>query len=367
MELQFYVLDSNFSVLGIIDIYKSAIWTERFYVSGDFELYVPNTDAYYDLLQVQENGENRYLMREDDHSKLGLLETVKYTHDVDSGDMILASGHTDDYILHSRVFYEQTTLVGGLEQAVRYMVRNSLIHDDLGQSQRNVSNMNLGNVVGLAGDVNVQYFGQYLDEEIEKLTKAYSFGYRMDFDYDTKQLTFNLLKSTDRSLDQSVNDPVVFSASLDNLTQSEFVQGIYPNLAYAIGYGSGVERYVGIYHSGTTPSGLNRKEHYVDGKDISDNGTALNALTYMSLLTSQAKDALDICKNGSEAVTGSVIPDMTYKLGVDYFLGDIVQIIVMVGTDRKMKKSLKQRVVEIIECCDENGYSCIPTFETVES
>ena len=364
--LQFYILDYDFSLLGIIDTYKSAIWTERFYVSGDFELYVPNTTNNYDLLTLPMDGKNRYVLRADDTTKLGILTQIKYTHDADSGDMIIASGQTDDYILHSRVFFEQVTYIGNMEYAIRNMIKNALIDEAFGYTNRELSNMSLGAWIGLTGDINAQYLGQYLDEELEKLTKANGFGYRIDFDYATKWFTFNLLKSTDRSLDQNVNDPVIFSAALDNLSGSEYVQSIFPNLAYAIGNGSGVDRYVAEYTpSANSPSGLNRKEHYIDAKETSNNGEALNELTYKSVLTQQAKKSLSIQRSGSEAVTGNVIANSTFKLGVDYFLSDIVQIIVMVGSNRQVQKSLKQRVIEIVECYDENGYSCLPTFETV--
>lgn len=365
--LQLYVLDYQFNLLGIIDTYKSVIWTERFYVSGDFEIYCPNNPQNYELLQIPADGSNKYILRADDPTKLGILEKLRYTHDIDSGDMIIASGHTDDYLLHSRVIFEQSTYVGNMEYAIRHMVRNAMIYDEMGYSYRNISNMYLGAVVGLTDEINAQYLGQYLDEEIEKLTKAYGFGYKMDFNYSLKRFYFNLIKSTDRSLGQNINEPVIFSASLDNLTQSEYAQTVFPNLAYAVGYGSGVDRFVAEYTSGSsTPAGLNRKEYFVDAKDTSNNGEALNELTFSSILTTQAKKGLSTQQNSSEAVSGNVLPNTTYKLGVDYDLGDIVQILIEVA-NRTVPKSLKQRVIEVIECYDENGYSCIPTFETVGS
>lgn len=366
MVLQFYVLDHNFNILGSVDVYKSAIWTERFYVAGDFELYVPNTTEYYNLLSLPTNNKDKFILRCDDPTKLGILTNVKYTHDVDSGDMIIASGYTDDYILHSRVFFYQATYNGNIELAIRHMVSNALIQDEMGFTLRAVTGFQLGDIVGLTEEISSQYQGQYLDEAVEAYTKAYEFGYQVDFDYSNQTFTFNLIKPTDRSLDQSVNDPVVFSASLDNLTASEYVNEKVPNTAYAIGYGSGIDRYCESYTVGTNPAGLDRKEFYINAENMSKNGDAMNSITYQTLLKGQARKGLKIRRAAAEAVTGSVLANTTYKLGEDYFLGDIVQIIIMVGNDRKVKKSLKQRVIEVVECYDENGYSCLPTFETIE-
>ena len=33
-----YVLNTDFQIVGVIDVYESFIWTDRFYSYGDFEL-----------------------------------------------------------------------------------------------------------------------------------------------------------------------------------------------------------------------------------------------------------------------------------------------------------------------------------------
>ena len=34
-----YVMDKEFQTVGVIDVYESLLWTDRFYTYGDFELY----------------------------------------------------------------------------------------------------------------------------------------------------------------------------------------------------------------------------------------------------------------------------------------------------------------------------------------
>ena len=55
--------------------------------------------------------------------------------------------------------------------------------------------------------------------------------------------------------------------------------------------------------------------------------------------------------------TGEILPGTNFTYGVDYFLGDIVQI----ENDYGISKAT--RITEIIASKDENGENVIPTFE----
>ena len=47
-----YVLDKTLKRIGLIDNYVSLIWTTRYYTYGDFELYLPVTTEFIELLQI---------------------------------------------------------------------------------------------------------------------------------------------------------------------------------------------------------------------------------------------------------------------------------------------------------------------------
>lgn len=57
---------------------------------------------------------------------------------------------------------------------------------------------------------------------------------------------------------------------------------------------------------------------------------------------------------------GSVEPSTTFKYKEDYFLGDLVTV------ENEYGISVKARIIEIIEVCDNNGYSIEPKFEYLE-
>ena len=57
---------------------------------------------------------------------------------------------------------------------------------------------------------------------------------------------------------------------------------------------------------------------------------------------------------------GEVEASVNYTYKEDYFLGDIIQI------ENEFGIKAAPRIVEIIECMDENGYSMTPTFDSQE-
>lgn len=367
-RLLFYILNYEFRPIGVVDAYKSAIWTERFYTSGDFELYVPNTDLYSGVLRLPENGHSLYILRADDLTKLGIIDSISYVEDIDSGDMILVKGHTDDYLLHYRLIMEQVTYSGNVELAIRHMVKNAFIQSEFGYTDRVSSQFSLGEKVNLDIDVNLQYQGQYMDEEIGKLAKENGFGFKIDYNDVDSTFTFKLIKPVDRSLDQTQREPVVFSATLDNMSNSEYNKSSEINTAYAYGEGNGSFKYSKEYVLPAVRNyALERKEANIDAKSTSNNGDAIHDWMYGNLLYSEARGAVYRAKNSGEKVQADILANTNYKLGVDYDLGDVVQVVVQVGNDRSLIRSFKQRVIEVIEAFDENGYSCIPTFETVEN
>lgn len=360
---QFLVLDDEFKLLGVVDNYKSAIWSERLYENGDFELYCPRNAYNYDILRLNANTcIPVYVMRNDDKNKIGILTDVKYTYEVDDGEMIVASGYTDDYLLHYRVIFEQSSYFGNVEYAIRHMVYNAMIHSEFGYDARNATDrIQLGDFVNLDDSytVNLQFMGDYLDEAIYKMGKDLGLGYAVEFDPSSNIFTFNIINGT--------NKPnVIFSQNLDNLLSSEYANTMKPNTIYAIGEGSGVDKYVGQYDTGSSEArGLLRHEFYVNGDKVSDNAEGFNILSYVNLLKGQAIQGYADKYSDNENVQSSVAPN-SYVYGTDYDLGDIVSVIIGTGLNGISQRKLQQRIIEVVECWDDSGYSCEPTFETVE-
>ena len=100
--MDLYVLDKTFTPIGIIDSASSIIWANRYYDTGDFEVYIQANKKYISLLQ-----KDYYIFRPDSEM-VGIVEAVKITTDVESGDYITATGRDLKSILDRRIIWNQT-------------------------------------------------------------------------------------------------------------------------------------------------------------------------------------------------------------------------------------------------------------------
>ncbi|MBR6503064.1 MAG: hypothetical protein IKT42_06435, partial [Clostridia bacterium] len=128
----------------------------------------------------------------------------------------------------------------------------------------------------------------------------------------------------------------------------------YKNVALVAGEGEGTARKTA---SIGTASGLDRYELFVDARDVSSNDGAISANEYTNLLLERGAQNLSETVI-TESIEGEIEPNYTYVLNRDYFLGDIVDVINDYGV------TMSPRIIEVIECTDTNGYTCIPTFAT---
>lgn len=347
--MEFYIVSSDFEILGIVDTYKSAIWTERYYESGDFELYVPATEDMLELLQ-----KHRFVVRADDRTKCMIIESIKISTDADDGNYITVSGRSLSSILSRRIVWKQTTFSGQLEQVIRRIIEKNCICPD--DSDRELTGLTLGDAVGITTSVSAQYTGDNVETAISELCRANGIGYDVALDLDNAAMVFYLYQGEDRSYNQSVNPYVVFSPNFENLLASDYTNSDadYANVAQVAGEGEGVAR---SKQTVGTAAGLERFEIFVNASSVSTNTSALDAITYANLLVQEGTEALAE-RATSESMESEVAPNYNFVLNEDYYLGDVVEVINEYGI------AMTPRVVEVIECQDETGYSCIPTFAT---
>ena len=168
-----------------------------------------------------------------------------------------------------------------------------------------------------------------------------------------------MVKGVDRSYNQSAVPVVVFSPDFDNLISSSYSENYenYSNAAIVGGEGEGADQRL---TSVGTATGLNRYESYVDGSSVSSNGEIITLEQYYKLLTDYGNEQLAILENTTESFEGQIVINGMFDYGVDYFLGDLVQIKTEYGI------SLVVRIAEAIESEDDNGTLLTVTFRTDE-
>ena len=354
-----YVLDRAFNKVGVIDDYTSLIWRPAFYSVGDFELYMRATSEAVALLQ-----KNYYLVRSIDitvdesgnttFKNVMIIKNLRLTTDAEEGDFLTYTGRELKYIFHQRIIWKQTNLNSKVEYALRRLVNENAIAPT--DSKRIIPALILGEEAGLTASIRKQVTGALLDECIEEICSTFGYGWTV-YIYNSS-LVFSVYQGTDRSYNQTSKAYVVFSDLFDNIVNSEYELNSeeYANTTLIGGEGEGTAR---IYATiGAENEGLDRYESFTDAKDISQNKDTEDEITleeYYELLLERGAEQLAE-KNITEGFSGEVLSDMTFKYGVDFFLGDTVSVINRYGISKNVM------VLSAIESTDESGTKLIPQF-----
>lgn len=347
--MNFYLLDDELNYIQVIEIYTSMIWTTRYYTAGDFELYAPATPELLNTLQ-----RNYYIVRDDDLTQCMIIANFEVKTDVENGDYITITGKSLKSILGRRIIWTQTVLNGNVETMIRKLVTDNAINPTV--AARAISNLVLGDTIGLTGTIEAQYTGDNLADTLTAIGQTYGIGWDVLLDLENKQFKFVLLQGVNRTYSQSTVPRVIFSNEYENLltTDYKYNSDNYKNVALVAGEGEGTARKTQTIG---TASDLDRYELFVDARDVSSNNGEITETEYNNLLLERG--AQNLAENViTESIEGEIEPNYTYQLNRDYFLGDIVEVINAYGV------SMSPRIIEVIECNDTNGYTCVPTFAT---
>ena len=347
-----YVLDNNFNRIGLVEGYKSFIWTKRYFTPGDFELYIPATPEAVSMF-VRDN----MIMRSDDLAHAMIIERVKVDTDEENGNTSLVSGRCLKSIIHRRIVWSQTILDTSVRIGIMKLLNENLISPSI--AARTIENFEEGDISPGTNHVSAQFTGDNLGDAVEGILRNNNLGYDVTVDLPTKKMYFSILEGEDRSYDQSDNSYVVFSPEFENLVSTTYTEDAteYHNVARVGGEGEGSARKF-VTAGDTEVSGMDRYEMFCDQRSLSTNNGEISEADYATQLTEAGKKDLSECEV-TVSYEGSVLASRNYELGVDYNLGDVVEVINEFGMEGK------SRVTEVIECLDESGRHVVPTFEAV--
>lgn len=362
MEPQLYTED--FELIKILDDYKSLIWTERYTKCGDFEY---ETSMSSDLVEAIKPG--RYLTLDGSDTTM-IVETVSITTNTTDGNRIKVTGRDLKSILERRIVWNQTQLNSKIETAIEKLLNENVINPAI--SNRKIP----GFVFQSSGDtrldaikVDTQFTGDNLLDAIETLCSANNVGYTIAFNPDDPDVRFifQLYLGEDRSYDQETNPWVIFSPSFDNLIGSDYVEStkLYKNVAHIKGEGEGLDRKAFTIVLDNDPTGMDRKELYVDARDISQNSDSyddegnpikISDAEYNAKLRLRGYEKLSEYEY-ERAFTGeSEVVDGVFVYGKDFFMGDVIQV------ENEFGMSDKARVTELIRSGDTSGFAVYPTL-----
>ena len=315
--MNIYILDQKLNTVAIYDFYKSVIWSNRYYKTGDFEIQIPL------VLDVKENMQQDYYIYRDRDFKNGIIERPKIIEKVElienaSENSLLVSGRDVTALLDRRVIYPTEVLNGNYEASIINLIDKHAVHPS--DTKREIDIIDAENTNYISDTIDAQVTGDTLLEYIEKVSADYKLGYRVDFDIGRKKFVFKVYKGTARTTGNSV----IISRKFDNLIKYNYVndkQG-YKNMALVAGSGEGAERKTVKINDELM--GLDRRELFVDARDLQttdSEGHAISDSEYMEHLRQRGSEKLSENKiditNSCEAETDGI-----FKFNRDYFLGD---------------------------------------------
>lgn len=356
MELT--VLNKELSKVQILDTFDSLIWTDRYSRYGDFEIVDKAT-----IERIQSLQEDYYLtIPESEHTMI--IETIELKTDVEDGNKFIVKGRSLETILERRIIWNQTALSGNFQNGIKKLLDENAISPT--DPDRKISRLMFEAsedplVVGLS--IDAQFTGDNLYEVIQQLCESKSIGFKITISAD-KKFIFKLYAGVDRSFNQIENPFVSFSPDLDNLSNTNYFHSKMPyrTITLIAGEGEGDQR---LTAQASLPGGagtdLDRREKFTDARDISTfvNGEVLSPEEYYSLLVQRGLLSL-LESQPVSAFDGTVDPTTNYIYGVDFFLGDIVQISNEYGLRGV------SRVTELVFSESLSGRDIYPTFEMIE-
>lgn len=358
--MKLLILDKDFQAVDVVESFESFIWTDRYNQAGDFEIYLPVSE---DSLALFVQG---YYLWFDESDRLMIIETLEIKTDIEDGDHLTVTGSSLESILKRRIVWGQKVLTGSLQDAIETLLKDAIINPS--DSNRKIDNFifeKSTNETITSLEIDSQYTGDNLFDVIQGLCETNVIGFKVVLNDDNK-FVFSLYVGEDRSYDQTDNDYIIFSPKFNNLLNSNYQNSETTLMNVALIGGEENDDKTRRYASTGSASGLDRREMFVDARDIrseytDDNGTkhTISTSEYNAQLVQRGDEKLQENKS-TKSFEAEVETGKIFIYGEDYFMGDILQITNEYGIESKT------RVTEMIHSFDTSGYSKYPTFTIIE-
>lgn len=349
------ILDTELNIIDIIDTFESSIWTERYIGYGDFEIYAKVSDQLISIATQE------CYVKISESDRIMIVEEANIKSDPDNGSTILIKGRSYESIIARRIIWKQTILTGNLQNGIKKLMdENAITPSDTDREIPNLTFLSSTDPEITSLTVDMQFTYDDLYESIVKLCSAHNIGFKITLSDDLSGFVFELYNGVNRSYDQLTNPFVVFSKEYDNLLNSDYSKSTTnkKTLTLVAGEGEGESRKTEIVGNGI---GLERREMYTDARDISQtvDSVLISDVTYYAQLNQRGLQ--DLSENAGESSFDSQVDTLSnFKYGVDFFLGDIVQVVSEYGI------SIKARVTELIRSQSASGIETYPKFTIIE-
>jgi hypothetical protein len=378
--MEIYILDKLLRPIDVVDEFISVIWTERFDVKGDFELVTLSTFANrkrfveYAILSCTES------------DRLMIVDKVEETTDADEGNVLKIKGFDAISILEARMalgYYplepeeEQWTSVWQFQYPPADLMR--VMFNEICRNGRISENDIIPFLAepeeSLYPESTIPEMTENIDwiqkpdklyNAITDVGKIYDLGIRLYKDPNLSKLYFEVYAGSDRTTAQTTLPPVIFSPDMGNLQNttefsdvSQEFNVVQVFFTYKDEFENDRALSFEVTPDGSDPwlGGFDRKVKLLVVTQLpEDIDSELEIEGYLMQLGKE-----ELQKSRPVGVfDGEANKNDGYTYGVDYFLGDLVEVRSSTGGTGYM------RVVEQIFVQDQEGERSFPTLITKE-
>ena len=342
------ITDDIFEPIGEVDDFTSLIWPRNYNSYSEFQMSAPLIERNKELLK-----KDYYLYKKDD--TLMKIQIVDQTISDDGEKTFKIKGRSLEELLTTRVVWADTyTKTDVASTVICDLVNNNCVNPTL--TRRKIPYLSLDTDPLLGDTITSQLTGSLIYKAVNDIATEQDLGIRIVFDPTALTFKMQIYKGTDRTINQSVVDPVMFDTDLEDILKSEY----YINLEDTnnVGWTEGQEisgvRF-NVISGDDTLVGLARREDYIDASSVStdnlDNAGYLNALKQYG-----AEYLQNTAETETFEATIRTDNNKQHVFNQDYFLGDKVTI-----TDNDLGVTIDARITAVEEDYDDT-YSLNLTF-----
>jgi hypothetical protein len=312
-----YVLDPvSRAVLGLVDqSWQRLAYRRRYFGVDTFEMAINRSRLYASELRV-----GRLLLLPDEGNRVFLIEQVQALAEGSALDdaMTVAGRSLEGVAMVERLVepdagqaYDRQTAVAA-ESAIKHYVRRHAA--DLAAAARQVPNLVVAPDIAAGPLVTVAGRYQTVFDIVREIGLASGLGWEIRLEPATNEFVFDIVAGVDRQ------SSVFFDFAFETLERWEELASILDSKTVAVvaGQGEGADRdIVRRFASGSEPSGFERREAFIDARDIERGDTATLATRGDAFLQAAAAET---------RLEAGIHQYGSFRYGIHWDLGDLVLI-----------------------------------------
>jgi hypothetical protein len=337
------IIDRDFNLLAELDDYESLIFTRRWRKPGDFHVTI-NINKQHTAELQKEN----FIMLAKHLNKAGVIRHREIKTNETGNEVLMIQGSTISGLLSRRITlppigaaYDHINAAA--EDVMKHYVTANAVNS--ANSDRIIPYLAVA--LSQARGANISWNSRLknLDEELEAISGKSGLGWDIYLDIVNMRYIFEIYAGRDLTTGQSINSPVIFSSDFDNLKEESFTDSDlnYSNYAYVGGQGEGELREIAEVG---TDTGLDRREVFIDARDISNPS---------DLIIRGEEKLLDVAS--VQNFQAKVMPSASFRYEEDWNLGDKVTI-----QNKKWGITMDAVITEVKEVYEPSGFKLEVVF-----